>query len=67
MNVKGPNKHELYKWFAAQKEHLNAEPTWNFAKFLVDGEGHVVEYYPPTTDPEAIRPAIEKLIGANKQ
>ncbi len=35
---------------------------WNFTKFLVDGEGNVVERYEPTTEPKAIAEAIEKLL-----
>ena len=27
----------MYKWFAAAKEHKDAVPQWNFAKFLVAG------------------------------
>lgn len=35
---------------------------WNFTKFLVDGEGNVVDRYEPTTEPKAIAAAIEKLL-----
>jgi glutathione peroxidase len=35
---------------------------WNFTKFLVDGNGNVVERYEPTTEPKAIAEAIEKLL-----
>ena len=27
---------------------------WNFAKFLLDGRGQVVNYYPPATEPSAL-------------
>ena len=35
---------------------------WNFTKFLIDREGNVVERLEPTTTPEEIAPAIEKLL-----
>ena len=35
---------------------------WNFTKFLIDREGHVVARYEPTTTPESIEPEIEKLL-----
>ncbi len=35
---------------------------WNFAKFLVDREGNVVERYGSTDTPEKIEKAIKKLI-----
>ena len=36
---------------------------WNFGKFLVDGEGKVVERYVPTTSPLAIEPDIKPLLA----
>jgi glutathione peroxidase len=35
---------------------------WNFTKFLVDRQGDAVERFAPTTSPDAIGPAIEKLL-----
>jgi glutathione peroxidase len=35
---------------------------WNFTKFLVDRTGTKVERFAPTTSPDAIGPAIEKLL-----
>ena len=37
---------------------------WNFTKFLVDREGHVVRRYAPMTTPEEIAPDIEALLDA---
>ncbi|WP_148716787.1 glutathione peroxidase [Chitinolyticbacter meiyuanensis] len=36
---------------------------WNFTKFLVDREGSVVERYAPTTKPQELVGAVEKLLG----
>ena len=35
---------------------------WNFTKFLVDRNGHVVERYEPTTSPLDMQEDIEKLL-----
>ena len=35
---------------------------WNFTKFLVDGEGNVIERYEPTVTPEAMEDEIVKLL-----
>lgn len=35
---------------------------WNFTKFLIDTEGHVVRRYAPTHKPEDIRKDIEALL-----
>ncbi|QJW47539.1 glutathione peroxidase [bacterium BFN5] len=35
---------------------------WNFTKFLVDKQGHVVGRYEPTTPPLAMKKVIEKLL-----
>jgi glutathione peroxidase len=36
---------------------------WNFAKFLIDREGKVLERFAPTTTPEAIAKDLEKLLA----
>ncbi|WP_110954638.1 glutathione peroxidase [Anaerosinus massiliensis] len=35
---------------------------WNFTKFLIDRNGNVVKRYEPTTEPSAMKEAIEKLL-----
>ena len=36
---------------------------WNFTKFLVDGEGNVVERFDPQVTPEEIEPRVKSLLG----
>jgi glutathione peroxidase len=40
-------------------------PSWNFGKYLVGKDGHVVEYFPSKVAPEAseLREAIEKALA----
>lgn len=65
-DVKGPTAHPLYAWIGGQLER-NAEPRWNFHKFLIDPEGRVVEGFPTTTRPDAapVIAAIEAVLPAN--
>jgi glutathione peroxidase len=41
---------------------LGSRIKWNFAKFLVDGNGKVIGRYSPTTTPEALDKEIEKAL-----
>jgi glutathione peroxidase len=68
IEVNGDNTHPVYNYlrtnsslYDAKKKQAGNIP-WNFAKFLVNAEGHVVNYYAPTVDPQSIRPDIEKLL-----
>ena len=48
ISVKGSDKHPLYKWLEAKS---GKAPSWNFCKYIVDREGNVVAFYPPTVKP----------------
>mmetsp|Transcript_22009 Transcript_22009/g.24449 ORF Transcript_22009/g.24449 Transcript_22009/m.24449 type:complete len:122 (-) Transcript_22009:160-525(-) len=68
IDVNGPNTHEVFK-FCRRYSPLYDENSdtvknipWNFTKFLIDGNGKVVGYYPPKEDPEKLRPKIEELL-----
>jgi glutathione peroxidase len=51
ISIKGDDIHPIYKWLTSSKENgtLDAKVIWNFHKFLVDGEGQVVESLSPIT------------------
>lgn len=40
----------------------NADIKWNFTKFLVDRDGHVVERFEPTADMKLVEQKIEELL-----
>ncbi len=65
IEVKGGNAHPLYRYLThAAPGLLGSEAIkWNFTKFLVDREGHVVRRYAPMTRPEEIAADIERLLG----
>ena len=60
-HVIGPEAHPFYKWL---KDTEGFEPSWNFNKVLLDGEGRVVATWGSMTTPEssAIRGAFEPLL-----
>jgi len=64
IEVNGANAHPLYRWLKSEAKGLLGSEAikWNFTKFLIDREGRVVDRFAPTTEPEAIKPQIEKLL-----
>ena len=63
--VKGEGVHPLYAQLAAQPEPIGGEPEWNFAKFLVNRKGEVVQRFPSRTPPgdASVVSAVEGLLG----
>jgi len=61
IEVNGPATCELYQYL---KESKPGDIAWNFTKFLVDGDGNVVERFEPKVTPEEIEPKIRELLGA---
>ena len=56
VEVNGPQAHPLYQWLAAEAPGLLGSKSikWNFTKFLVDREGHVLKRYAPTDTPASL-------------
>ncbi|UPT76174.1 MAG: glutathione peroxidase [Elusimicrobiota bacterium] len=61
--VKGAAIHPLYKYLTTEAGH-NGDIPWNFAKFLVDKEGKVVERFGPEANPSGkeITAKVEALL-----
>lgn len=63
ITLNGPNAHPLYKWLRLEQGGLlSSDIKWNFTKFLIDRQGHVVKRYSPTKSPGQIARDIEKLL-----
>ena len=64
VDVNGDDAAPLYKWLREEAKGLMGTTSikWNFTKFLVNREGHVVKRYPPTTNPGDIADDIEELL-----
>ncbi|KAF8769321.1 hypothetical protein HU200_006837 [Digitaria exilis] len=65
VDVNGSDAAPLYKFLKSEKGGLFGERIkWNFTKFLVDKDGHVVGRYAPTSSPLSIEVTnnIQKLL-----
>ncbi len=60
ISVKGKDQAPLYKWLTNKSENgkIDQTVTWNFQKFMVDEEGHVVDVVMPKESPMS-----EKIIN----
>ncbi|MBA3937044.1 MAG: glutathione peroxidase [Planctomycetes bacterium] len=65
VSVKGADIDPLYAWLTT-KSPKPGEVGWNFAKFLIDRKGTVVERFDPKTKPQdpTVIAAIEKALAA---
>ena len=65
VDVNGAKAHPLFNWLKSQKSgFLGTEGIkWNFTKFLVGRDGHVLKRYAPTDKPESLKGDIEKALG----
>ncbi|OIW09849.1 hypothetical protein TanjilG_15331 [Lupinus angustifolius] len=64
IEVNGENSIPLYKFLKTAKWGIFKDDIqWNFAKFLVDRDGQVVDRYYPTTSPLSAEQDIRKLLG----
>ena len=68
LDVNGGGRAPVYGWLTSQATQPDGpgDVKWNFAKFLVDREGHVVARFAPPTDPAApeLVAAIEQALDS---
>ena len=63
IEVNGKNTDPLFKYLKSETHGLlGSTIKWNFTKFLIDRDGHVVKRYSPDTEPKDISSAIEKIL-----
>lgn len=53
VQIKGEHKHPIYRWLTAKAEngHSDSMVSWNFQKYLLDENGHLLAVFPPACDP----------------
>jgi len=62
-NVNGPDESILYSYLKCHKHgFFGKRIKWNFTKFLVDREGHVIARYAPSDGEKPLAEGIEKLL-----
>ncbi|MCP5419558.1 MAG: glutathione peroxidase [Gammaproteobacteria bacterium] len=61
--VIGQDAHPFYRWIVEQVGE-DAAPRWNFHKYLIDADGHLVDMWPSKVEPLAreITDAIDGLL-----
>ncbi|MED6131742.1 hypothetical protein PIB30_012445 [Stylosanthes scabra] len=65
VRVNGPETEPVFRFLKTQKAGSmgSTRIKWNFTKFLVDEDGHVIKRYSPTTPPLALEMDIQKALG----
>lgn len=65
IDVNGPHAHPLYAWLKKQKTGIlgSSNIKWNFTKFLIGRDGHVLARYGSTTKPLALAKTIESALA----
>lgn len=64
IKVNGKEADPLFDWLKKEKSGpLGARIEWNFAKFLINREGQVVERFSSKTDPLKMEEAIKSLLN----
>lgn len=64
VEVNGSGTHPLFQYLkeAAPGVLGSKDVKWNFTKFLVDKNGHVVKRYAPNVEPSSLKADIEELL-----
>lgn len=65
VEVNGAGTHPLWAWLKSQKSGLLGIDAikWNFTKFLIGRDGHVLDRFAPTDKPESLAKDIEAALG----
>jgi glutathione peroxidase len=65
IDVNGNAAHPLYQWLKAEAPGLLGSEAikWNFTKFLVGKDGHVIKRYAPQDTPAKLTPSIEAALN----
>lgn len=64
IDVNGSHSHPLYDYLKTQAPGIlgSKDIKWNFTKFLVDVNGHVIKRYAPQDTPESIGRELKKYL-----
>lgn len=59
ISVKGKDMHPLYQWLTSKDQNgvKDSEVSWNFQKYMIDENGHLVDFLSPKDSPKS-----EKII-----
>ena len=53
LSILGKDQHPLYQWLTNKTHNgkLDSTVAWNFQKYLLDEEGHLIGSFPSSTSP----------------
>jgi len=64
VEVNGEKEHPVFHYLKSHKKNMLMETIkWNFEKFLVDGEGEVVERWSSVSSPDSVGPYVARILG----
>jgi len=65
IEVNGEQAHPLYRWLKGEKPGVlgTGAIKWNFTKFLIGRDGHVISRYAPMDKPESLAQDIAAACG----
>ncbi len=64
VKINGKEAHQLFDYLTSNaKGLLSKNIKWNFTKFLIDKNGHVVKRFGPTDKPEALEEDIKMVLA----
>lgn len=62
--IKTADQNPIFRWLSDSNENgwNNQQPTWNFSKYLIDENGHLMRYFDPGVSPmdEEVLKAIQQ-------
>lgn len=65
VDVNGDDTHPVWEWLKAEKGgRLGSRIKWNFTKYLVGRDGHVISRHQPQVEPLTLAEEIEKALAA---
>ena len=66
VDVNGDKADPLWKWLTAEAPGILGTKAikWNFTKFLIGKDGHVIKRYAPTDSPASLKGDIEAALAA---
>ncbi|MBN1187734.1 MAG: glutathione peroxidase [Bacteroidales bacterium] len=64
ISVKGDDMHPIYQWLTQKSQNgvMDSEVKWNFQKYMIDEQGHLVDYALPKE-----KPYCDKIINWIKE
>jgi glutathione peroxidase len=65
VDVNGDKADPVFQWLKREAPGMLGSETikWNFTKFLVGRDGHVIKRYAPNEEPENLRRDIEAALA----